>query len=519
MVVYAGQWKVFMNNSIDTGKVNVRHGGSAVFELTTNDPFDPAMFSTLLPRVVTKLTEYLRDDRIRGLSLDPPITLLEKAKSIKEKDGSKHTTEQQLLDILDLHISSGIHVSSAGYMARQYSSVPPVTAIYDLISAICPQPATFYEGGPLPNVADKIIKHEFGTFLGWHADDFDMISTSGASLGNLTAVLAARNTQLGSTWRAGVQQSKRMVPAIAVGGDSHYSVERLAGIIGIGQDNVIRLPLNQRRQICVDAARDCLARATNEGKRVFCLIAAAGTTSVGAIDPIFALSQLAAEYEAWLHVDAAHNGAFLVSDELRNRVSDLRYADSFCLDAHKTLFVPAACTLLFYRDKHNAKSAFPTFASYVQDTNEDIISGFESGMKNFECTKRPSILNLWVAWKLYGREFFEEKLNYLVHTTFEAYRLIQEIDYFTPINVPESNILCFRFLPEGISQPDIGPLQLRIKERINNEGRYYLSKVDIDGTPALRLVVMNHKIGIGDVRSLLHQIRRIGFAEMAAPLS
>src|SRR6202000_2697118 len=108
----------------------------------------------------------------------------------------------------------------------------------------------------------------------------------------------------------------------------------------------------------------------------------------------------------WFHVDAAHNGAFLVSDRLRERLKGLELADSFCLDAHKTLFVPGLCTLLFYRDPTAARVAFPERPSYLFDPLEDEMSLFQSGVKNFECTKRPSILNLWLMWALYGRQFF-----------------------------------------------------------------------------------------------------------------
>ena len=136
-----------------------------------------------------------------------------------------------------------------------------------------------------------------------------------------------------------------------------------AGIAGFGEDAIVVLPVDADRRIDVAAAREVLAAAAAEGREVFCIVASAGSTPTGAIDPLDALADLAAETGAWLHVDGAHAGAFLVSDVLRPRLAGIERADSLCLDAHKTLFVPAACTLLFYRDRSAADSAFAQAAT------------------------------------------------------------------------------------------------------------------------------------------------------------
>lgn len=476
--------------------------------------FDPQKISNFLKVASEALENYLSTSGRKGVNLPSPHILLREVHSLtrpeqeNEKDFS--SPEDHLRAIIDLHLKTSIHVHSTGYMGRQFSSVPPAAAVYDFISAMAPQPATFYECGPLANAADKVIAKEFGKFLAWEPNTFDMISTSGGSLANLTAVLAARNLKLKNSWEHGlVQHETCRRPAIAIGEDSHFSVERIAGILGIGQDAIIRLPLNEKRQICSLKARETLTCAQRKGLNVFCIIATAGTTSVGAIDPIQSLSQLAVEFDAWLHVDAAHGGALLVSDTYRKNVVDLRYADSFSLDAHKMLFSPAACTLLFYRNKQHATSPFPTQASYVLDDAGQEIRDFENGTKNFECTKRPSILNLWVIWCLYGREFFEKKINRLLSVTKIAHNIIKSSKDFSTINNPEINIMCFRYEPNNMNEEDTSSLQKKIWRTIRSSNEYFISKVDIDGITALRLVIMNHNITEEDIRGLLQRIREI----------
>lgn len=472
--------------------------------------FSAQSFADAAKIAAEKLHELLDGDDIRGVFLEKPADLQDAARALMAPPDEAGFDAGRFADILDLYIRTTIKVHSRGYMARQFSSVVPVAAVFDMVTAMAPQPASYYEAGQLANVADRIMAEEFGRLIGWEPGSFAMVTTSGASLANMTAVLAARNRVLAGSWADGVDPNGRGRgrPAIAIGADAHFSASRVAGILGLGDNQVVRLPLNEHRQIDLDGARAALAAADARGLDVFCIIAAAGTTSVGAIDPIEGLAELAHERGGWLHVDAAHNGAFLVSDRLRPRVEGLRYADSFCLDAHKTLFVPGLCSLLFYRDATVVDTAFPHKASYVFDPEEDEMSLYQSGTKNFECTKRPSIINLWLVWALYGRRLFEQKINYLVELTRAAHDLIVEQPDFEVIHQPESNILCFVHKPDWVAADQLGRLQLRLRDRIRAEGRYFVSKVDLDGRTVLRVVLMNQRIAQADIAGLLDAIRR-----------
>jgi len=462
-------------------------------------------------RIVSdKLHGFLEDDGIQGVSLEPPLALLSAARELMAEPEGAGFNAERFSDILDLYLRTTVKVHSRGYMARQFSSVVPVSAVFDMITAMAPQPASYYEAGQLANVVDRVMADEFGRLIGWKDGSFAMVSTSGASLATMTAVLAARNSLLDGSWEDGVSAEGRGRgrPAVAVGEDAHFSALRVAGILGIGQKQIVRLPLNARRQIDPEGARAALDAAAARGLDVFCVIGTAGSTSVGAIDPLVALAELAHARDAWFHVDAAHNGAFLVSDRLRARVEGLALADSFCLDAHKTLFVPGLCTLLFYRDASVADIAFPHKASYVFDPEDDEMSRFQSGTKNFECTKRPSILNLWLVWALFGRRMFEQKLDYLVDLTCAAHDLIADQPDFDVMHQPESNILCFVHKPPWVPADRLGHLQLELRDRIRAEGRYFLSKVELDGSTVLRMVLMNQRITQADIAELLKAIRR-----------
>lgn len=485
------------------------HGQSPARTSLAN-AFGPDALQAAAAVAVERLDEYLREDSVSGVTLIPPHELLVRARELMRTDvGDGSFEPERFRDIIDLYLLTAIHLRSRGYMGRQFSSVLPATSVFDMVLAMAPQPASFYEAGQLANVADKIIADEFGKFLDWAPGTFDMISTSGGALANLTAMLAARNTYAPNSWSQGVERPIGRRLAIAVSEDAHYSVTRAAGIMGIGDASVVLLPLNSRRQIDIGGAIQALEAARYQGLDVFCIVASAGTTSVGAIDPLRELAQYARSQGIWLHVDGAHGGAMLVSDALRPRLDGIELADSFCLDAHKTLFVPAACTLLFYRDSHASRRAFVQEASYVFDHPEEEMALFESGSKNFECTKRPSILELWMVWAMYGPEVLATKLEYLVELTWQAHCFFDSQPDFRSVTAPEMNILCFEYLAPGVPPAALGALHIAIRDRMRADGRYLITKVDVGYQPVLRVVFMNHELRLRDVEALADEIRAV----------
>ncbi|MDB5655650.1 MAG: Diaminobutyrate-pyruvate transaminase & L-2,4-diaminobutyrate decarboxylase [Tardiphaga sp.] len=476
------------------------------------DLFDPRLFRNNADRISERLEKYLGDASLRGLALTDPALLLQSAKALTKPGADTPEAHQnKLAEIIDLYIETGIQVYSRGYMGRQFSGAFPLAGIVDLVSSIVNQPASFYEAAQLPNVAERIMAEELNRFIGYVPERFTMVTTSGGSLANLTALLAARNDRLPRSWSEGLDVAAGTArPAIAVSADVHYSVTRAAGIIGIGEQQIVRLPINRQGQIEVAEVRAALDDAERRGLKVFCLVASSGTTSVGAFDAIDPLADIAAERDIWLHVDGAHGASLLLCDARRHRLRGIERADSLTWDAHKLLFVPAACTLLFYKNRAKAHGAFRQDASYVFEKRADIYAEFDGAEKNIECTKRPMIMTLWVMWALYGRSPFADKIDYLCRLTAQAHDILTDEPEFEPLHAPESNILCFRHQPAGLRLAELGDFQIEIRNWIRAGGRFFISKVDIDGVAALRVVFMNHEIKPEHVRLLLREIRRVG---------
>lgn len=475
--------------------------------------FDAEHFRSCAALVVDRLAAYLADHSVRGLVQQEPAVLGEALRELMPAAGESLPSfdRERLGKIVDLFIASGIQVHSPGSMGRQFTGILPLPAILDMVGSIVNQPASFYEAGQLPIMAERLMAEELNRFIGYDPERFAMVTTSGGSLGTLTAMLAARNRAFPDFWQRGCRAvGDDAIPAVMVSEDVHYSVSRAVGILGIGAEQVIKLPVDAGRRIRADRIRPCLEEARARGLKVFCLVATAGSTSVGAFDPLDAIADVTEEEGIWFHVDGSHGASLLVSDLHRRKLAGLSRADSLVWDAHKLMFVSAPCTLLFYRDRGKSLGAFRQQASYVFEKEPDQYTLFDSAEMNFECTKRPMIVGLWAAWSLYGRSLFADKLDYLCALTDAFYEYLQTQPDFQVLHRPESNICCFRYVPYAMSDEDLDEFQIALRNGIRESGTFFLSKVELSGVAALRCVFSNHLTTMEHCAALVEQIRELG---------
>jgi L-2,4-diaminobutyrate decarboxylase len=472
--------------------------------------FDPVLFEKQASIILDKLEAHLTQSKqtVKGLDLRNPDELLEEVNSLMN---AQKTSEEKLGLLIDLYLKTGVQVNSPGYMGRQFSSVFPLASVFDFTSSMLSQPSSFYEAAQLPSMVRVYMAKQLNKYIGYAEDQFDMVTTSGGSLANLTALLSARNFYFPEFWKRGISSIKAgEIPAIAVSEEVHYSIIRTVEMLGFNKDHIVKLPVNSKRQVDITKVQVTLEEAQKQGFKVFCIVANAATTAVGAFDPIDELADLATKNDCWLHVDGAHGASFLLSENQKHKLKGIQKADSITWDAHKMMFIPGTCSMLFYKDKTKSTLAFQQNASYVFEKKEDLYTKYDGAKKNIECTKRPMIMNLWIIWAFYGPTVFEEKINYLSQLAQQAYQVLKANANFESIHHPEANMLCFRYRPERTSYKEIENFQIQIRNQVKANGNFFISKVNIDGTPAIRVVFMNHNITVDHFKMLLSEIETVG---------
>ena len=189
-------------------------------------------------------------------------------------------------------------------------------------------------------------------------------------------------------------------------------------------------------------------------------------------------------HEVWLHVDAAHGGAAAFSPRHRHLVAGLELADSVVCDAHKMMFVPALCAMVFYKDRNHRFTAFQQEAPYLFDPAAPDLAQYDTGLVNLECTKRAAAFGLWGIWAIFGPQLFADLVDITFDLAQQFHAMLDAADEFEPLHEPECNIVAFRYLPRklrGAAAEKIDAFQLRLRRTVIESGEYYLVPNRIDG--------------------------------------
>jgi L-2,4-diaminobutyrate decarboxylase len=421
--------------------------------------------------------------------------------------------------LIEEMLARGHNLHDPRYIGHQVPAPVPIAGLFDALGSMTNQVMAIYEMGPWATSVERSLIERLGTRVGWKPGEFAGRVTHGGSLGNLTALLTARNVALGDAWEAGIA-SKGEAPVILAQADSHYSVSRAAGIIGIGSRQVLKVGLDEQRRMDPQQLDESLRELRSRGVPIVAVSACACATPIGAFDPLDELAEVCRRHDVWLHVDAAHGGAALLSRKYRHLLSGIDQADSLVWDAHKMMFVPALCAFVFYRNHEHRLETFRQDAGYLFDPSVPELAEFDSGTSTIECTKRAATYGLWGTWAMFGEALFEDMVDVTFDRTREFHdRLLGEPD-FEPLHEPQCNILAFRYVPPELqdeAEEDIARFLLTLRRELIRSGEFYIVQAKIAGRQALRVTIINPLTKTEHLGGLIEAIRRFG-AEILARL-
>jgi L-2,4-diaminobutyrate decarboxylase len=484
--------------------------------------FDPARLRSLAEELAALLGEHLvrvegRQARVLNW-IEPQQNVAAAQSQIDAVDAAAAVNldpqdlRRRFRELAELCLARANNLHHPRYIGHQVPAPIPLAGLFDAIGSVTNQVMAIYEMGPFATGVEHALVARLGEALGFDPRTAGGVVTSGGSLANLTGLLAARNVALGNAWRAGLAD-RRAAPVLVTHADSHYSVARSAGILGLGTDQIVPIRLDPRRRIDPNHLDETLADLRRRGVPIVATSACACATPIGAFDPLEEIAEVCRRHEVWMHVDAAHGGAAAFSDRYRHLVAGLAEADSVVCDAHKMLFVPALCAFVFYRDRARRFAAFEQTAPYLFDPSAPGMAEYDCGLVTIECTKRAAAFGLWGVWSLFGRQLFAD----LVETTFDLgsrfYELLAAADDFQPLHEPECNIVAFRHLPRELAaapQQTQDAFQLKLRRSLIESGEFYIVPCRIDGQSALRVTIINPLTTEEDLVELLAALRRHG---------
>jgi aromatic-L-amino-acid/L-tryptophan decarboxylase len=252
-----------------------------------------------------------------------------------------------------------------------------------------------------------------------------------------------------------------------------------------------------------DALAAAIDRDVAEGLRPVAVVATAGTTLTGAVDPIRAVAQVCAAHGVWLHVDGAYGLPAAATASARHLFDGLELADSAALDGHKWLFVPKACGVLLVRNRADLEAAFSHDAPYIPE--------IEFGEHPVEWTleySRPfRALKLWLALRAHGAEAFREAIEHDLELARLVADLVRSADDLELMTEPALSIVPFRHVP---SRGDPDAHNRRLVGALQRDGRVYVTGAVVDGRWCLRPCIVNYRTSADDARALVDVVREVG---------
>ncbi|MGI9305117.1 MAG: pyridoxal phosphate-dependent decarboxylase family protein [Gammaproteobacteria bacterium] len=325
---------------------------------------------------------------------------------------------------------------------------------------------------------------------------------SGGSVANLTALAAARQTRLGHEFHNAVVYCSEQ---------THASLSKGLRILGFAPERVIRIEVDQAFRLSMDALTRQVVRDKAESLRPFCVVANAGTTNTGAIDPLPEIAALCKQHGMWFHIDGAYGAAAVLTAEGRRALSGLELADSVAIDPHKWLFQPFEIGCVIVRDARLLPQAFGAEHEYMQDAavndGEREINFCDYGI---QLSRGFRALKLWMSLKVFGLRAFREAIERGMALAETAEQLLAERSCFEIVTPAQLGIVSFRYLPPAGSELDADSVNAGIVEACIDDGYAMVSSTILRSQTVLRLCTINPRTTGEELRKTVELIARCG---------
>ena len=420
--------------------------------------------------------------------------------SLPEEPGDPAAAMRDAGRVLDASISPArplylAYIGSTGLATGALASA--LASTYDVNLAAHAAAGEFLDGQALRWTA---------AFVGYpHADG---AFTSGGQVSNLTALVAAREQALPGSREHGLEGRRG---AVYCSREAHYSVVRAVEIAGLGTAAVRGLDIDADRRVRPELIDAEIAADREAGVTPVAIVATAGTTLTGAVDPIAALAELAERHGVWLHVDGAYGLPAARTPSGAALFRGLERADSVTLDAHKWLGVPKSCSVLLVRNAACLNAAFGHRESYMLHRGD----AHNPVDRTLEYSRPFNSLKLWMAFRIHGaaalRGWIERSIGH-------ARRLAAVLEHdpeFEVLHRPQLSTLCFQHRPGGVD--DLDEHNFQLAHAVQADGRVYLAPADIDGRVCLRVCFVNFRTTDDEVDDAIKVIRELGERVRSAP--
>jgi L-2,4-diaminobutyrate decarboxylase len=445
--------------------------------------------------------------RVHGIDLEQPLA----------------DTAAALEELEEVYLRDAVYFHDPRYAAHLNCPVViPALVGEAVLSAVNSSMDTWDQSIGATMIEQRLIEWTAGRLgLGAAADG---VFTSGGSQSNFQALLIARNHAV-TVLRRDPQAAALKLPAlldrlrIFTSEDSHFSISKSASLLGLGYDAVVPVRCAPDRRMDTAALAEALAEAQENGLIPMAVVATAGTTDFGAVDPLADTAALARTYGAWFHVDAAYGGGLLVSGRYRRLLTGIDLADSVTVDFHKTFFQPVSSSALLVRDRAMLRHV-TYYADYLNPEAAALADIPNQVDKSIQTTRRFDALKLWLTLRIMGADAIGALFDEAIDLTARVGALLAADPDFELAAEPQLSTLVFRYRPmldDGtrLSEDTADSVNPAIRAHVFASGEAVVAGTTVAGRHFLKFTLLNAEATLEDIGDIIELLRGTGAALLA----
>lgn len=408
-------------------------------------------------------------------------------------------------DVCREMVDKGFHVPSANYFGLMNPTPIYIGVLAEaLVAALNPQLATLARS----QLASKIERET----VRWIAERVDSprqlagTFTSGGNEANFSALALALAWKFPEVMNDGVQ-SIGAAPIIYASAEAHHSLDKSAGLLGLGRKSVHRIPITERVQMNVEDLEQAIRSDIASGQIPFCVVATAGTTNSGAIDDLPSIAEICRRHKVWMHIDGAYGAAAIFSDKHRELVRGIELADSITVDPHKWLAMPFAAGVVLTSHPEILKAAFGVSTPYMPKMGQPLPP--DNFAISTQWTRRMNSLKLWLTLRIHGRQAYEEHIDrqmQLAHWFAERIRKSARFELFAEPMLPIFNLRLKSVLDESEQTRRLDA----IVNEVTKDGKQWISTTRVNNKTVIRVMIISYLTQESHLNELLDRLHRVG---------
>src|SRR5437773_7071324 len=401
-----------------------------------------------------------------------------------------------LADVDRLIVPGKVHWSHPMFLGYFGWTATAPGLLGEVVTAPLNVNATTWRTSPAASELETVVIDWLRQWMGL-PKQFDGVVYDTASVGIMHALAVAREEAAPSTRKRGLIGAQAPVFRIYASDQAHSSVEKAAIALGLGEENVQRVPTGAEFRMDMAALRVMIERDLREKFKPLAVVATVGTTSTASVDPVPEIAKICREHKMWLHIDGAYGGGFAMLPEFEWLAEGWNEADSIVINPHKTLYVPLDFSVLYVRDLERLRRVFTLVPEYLRgDTVEAEKNYMDYGI---QLGRRFRALKAWVIWRSLGREGIVTRLREQIRLANLLANWIKKDNRFELAAPVSMGVVCFRFI--GADAKKLDNLNSELVKRINASGRAYLTQTKLRGRTVMR-------IGFGNVLTTEEHLRK-----------